>query len=159
MMSAAYGSGVGTLNYSGTAYLQFTTLAPEELYFSLLSSAYTGAGIGQLDFSILLFNLNRYYNYTFSSLADAEAFFNSNTLDLGVLPYDGGLEPNEIGVRFSLTLTQPGEGFGFTYNFDTPSLYRGIPEPSTWVTALLGFAGLGFAGYRQARASLGTFAA
>ncbi len=27
-----------------------------------------------------------------------------------------------------------------------------VPEPSTWAMTLLGFAGLGFAGYRQARA-------
>jgi hypothetical protein len=26
-----------------------------------------------------------------------------------------------------------------------------VPEPSTWAMMLLGFAGLGFVGYRQAR--------
>ncbi len=31
-----------------------------------------------------------------------------------------------------------------------------IPKPSTWATALLGFAGLSFAGYRQARVSAST---
>ena len=28
-----------------------------------------------------------------------------------------------------------------------------VPEPSTWATMLLGFAGLGFAGYRASRRS------
>jgi PEP-CTERM motif-containing protein len=27
----------------------------------------------------------------------------------------------------------------------------GVPEPSTWAMMLLGFAGLGFAGYRKAK--------
>ena len=31
-------------------------------------------------------------------------------------------------------------------------LYSPVPEPSTWAMMLLGFAGLGFAGYRRARA-------
>jgi hypothetical protein len=34
-----------------------------------------------------------------------------------------------------------------------------VPDPSTWAMMLLGFAGLGFAGYRRARAGHGTQAA
>ncbi len=34
-----------------------------------------------------------------------------------------------------------------------------VPEPSTWAMLLLGFAGLGFAGYRRARAGHATLAA
>ena len=30
-------------------------------------------------------------------------------------------------------------------------LYSPVPEPSTWAMMLLGFAGLGFAGYRASR--------
>jgi hypothetical protein len=33
-----------------------------------------------------------------------------------------------------------------------------VPEPSTWAMMLMGFAGLGFAGYRRAR-RVGTLAA
>ena len=33
-------------------------------------------------------------------------------------------------------------------------LYSPVPEPSTWAMMLLGFAGLGFAGYRRARAGV-----
>jgi hypothetical protein len=35
----------------------------------------------------------------------------------------------------------------------------GVPEPSTWAMLLLGFAGLGFAGYRRAKKSTMAFAA
>ncbi len=35
----------------------------------------------------------------------------------------------------------------------------GVPEPSTWAMMLAGFAGLGFAGYRRARAGHATLAA
>ena len=31
------------------------------------------------------------------------------------------------------------------------SVNTNVPEPSTWAMMLLGFAGLGFAGYRKAR--------
>jgi PEP-CTERM motif len=34
-----------------------------------------------------------------------------------------------------------------------------VPEPSTWGMMLLGFVGLGFAGYRRARAGHATLAA
>jgi hypothetical protein len=34
-----------------------------------------------------------------------------------------------------------------------------LPEPSTWAMMLFGFAGLGFAGYRRARAGRATLAA
>ena len=45
----------------------------------------------------------------------------------------------------SLTLTYSGKG-------------SVVPEPSTWTTMLIGFAGLGYAGYRRARAGHATLA-
>jgi unsaturated chondroitin disaccharide hydrolase len=39
------------------------------------------------------------------------------------------------------------------------TLTTNVPEPSTWAMMLLGFAGLGFAGYRRARAGHATLAA
>jgi hypothetical protein len=33
-----------------------------------------------------------------------------------------------------------------------------VPEPSTWAMMLLGFAGLGYAGYRRARGGRATLA-
>jgi PEP-CTERM motif len=51
--------------------------------------------------------------------------------------YSIGLYPGTIGQGFT------GTGQGFTL---------GVPEPSTWAMMLIGFAGLGFAGYRRGKA-------
>lgn len=53
--------------------------------------------------------------------------------------YSLGLYPGTTGQGFV------GYGQGFT---------RGVPEASTWAMMLLGFAGLGFAGYRRTRTQL-----
>jgi len=42
-----------------------------------------------------------------------------------------------------------GETPGPAYLDDFDIGVSGVPEPSTWAMMLLGFAGLGFAGYRQ----------
>jgi hypothetical protein len=43
-------------------------------------------------------------------------------------------------------------------NLSSPDIHA-VVEPSTWTMMLLGFAGLGFAGYRRAKAGHGTLAA
>ena len=71
------------------------------------------------------------------------------------------------GAQLSDTATYAGQSFAtlglaqgvYRYNFgsgtdaDTFTVEVGapVPEPSTWAMMLLGFAGLGFAGYRRAR--------
>jgi PEP-CTERM motif len=42
--------------------------------------------------------------------------------------------------------------YNFSNAFITAGFQSGIPEPSTWAMMMLGFAGLGFAGYRKASA-------
>lgn len=45
------------------------------------------------------------------------------------------------------------------YSYNDPatvSYTTGVPEPSTWAMMLLGFVGLGYAGYRRARAGHAT---
>ncbi len=42
----------------------------------------------------------------------------------------------------------------FTVTIDGFEVTAGVPEPSTWAMLLLGFAGVGFAGYRRKRAAL-----
>jgi hypothetical protein len=57
-------------------------------------------------------------------------------------------------------------GYDFAYNGSNESFQwrligtsgtPGVPEPSTWAMMLLGFAGIGFAGYRKAKSGHGTF--
>ena len=78
---------------------------------------------------------------------------------------DNGADPNEIvEITDALGATSlPSEIFSV---FDGPQLglrYGGVafaaPEPSTWAMMLLGFAGLGFAGYRRAKPVSGVCAA
>ena len=56
----------------------------------------------------------------------------------------GYLQPGNqtIDLTYTLTASQVGAGFGFTYTAN-------IPEPSTWAMMLTGFAGLGFAALRR----------
>jgi hypothetical protein len=70
-----------------------------------------------------------------------------------------------LGQVAILLISAIGSGPSFansSYKFLTtiavaPSLVA-APEPSTWAMMLLGFAGLGFAGYRRARARAATLA-
>jgi hypothetical protein len=85
---------------------------------------------------------------TFTSLAQAETFFsNFNTIDLGSFRRGDTI----VDVTFYLTDNMQGDGFGFTYclNSGKSCPNQPIPESSTWVMAVLGFAGIGFAGYRS----------
>jgi PEP-CTERM motif len=64
--------------------------------------------------------------------------FGSTTLALDFFPSEDGDSLASIG---SITGT-------ITYTYSTPT---SAPEPSTWAMMLLGFAGLGFVGYRASR--------
>jgi hypothetical protein len=57
---------------------------------------------------------------------------------------DDGIEPDWL--RIGTDITQQGP---FNAAFSLSGSV--VPEPSTWAMMLLGFAGLGFAAYRQAR--------
>jgi hypothetical protein len=53
-------------------------------------------------------------------------------------------------VGITPTSTAPErELFAFNNAFITASIQTGVPEPSTWVLMMLGFAGLGYAGWRR----------
>ena len=71
---------------------------------------------------------------------------------------------------FAVWSNAPGDGYSaaFTGKLDGVEYYNiqggatvsaAVPEPSTWAMLLLGFAGLGYAGYRQARTRPATMAA
>ena len=75
---------------------------------------------------------------TFSSLAAADSFFDDQVINLGS-SYGPGVD-----LTFAYTLTADGPG-GYGLDFVVGGA---VPEPSTWAMTLVGFAGLGFAGYR-----------
>jgi hypothetical protein len=84
------------------------------------------------------------------------------TYNNGVLSYTATNTSTNTTVSdslaFSLASLGPTAYIGFTggsglsySNEDVHDFTASVPEPSTWAMMLLGFAGLGFAGYRQTR--------
>jgi PEP-CTERM motif len=55
----------------------------------------------------------------------------------------------DVDLTFGYTLVADGPG-GFGFDFAVGGVAP-APEPSTWAMMLLGFASLGYAGYRRAR--------
>jgi hypothetical protein len=70
--------------------------------------------------------------------------YTSGTLLSGSATYD-----NQTFASLGL---KPGN-YVYTWDSDPVTVNVGIPEPSTWALMLLGFAGLGFAGYRSRTAA------
>jgi PEP-CTERM motif len=99
-----------------------------------------GIGFQSMEFTIEA-NGVEILDRTFLSLTVAESFFRDNVIDLG-----SNLGPN-IDLTFGYTLVADGSG-GFGFDL---AIGGAVPEPSTWAMMLVGFAGLGFAGYRRAR--------
>ena len=112
-----------------------------------------GADFQSLEFSVLA-NGAKIDDWTFTDLTSAESFFQNQVIDLG---WNSG---PAVDLTFGYNLTADGSGgFGFDFAVGDPPGVTAVPEPSTWAMMRLGFAGLGFAGYRRARAGLTTLAA
>jgi hypothetical protein len=99
-----------------------------------------GLGFQSMEFTILD-NGVEILDVTFESLAVAESFFHDSVINLG-----SNLGP-DIDLTFGYNLVADGSG-GFGFDF---AVGGAVPEPSTWAMMLIGFAGLGFAGYRASR--------
>jgi hypothetical protein len=99
-----------------------------------------GAGFESIEFTVLA-GATTILNQTFSSIAAADSFFGDQVINLGS-SYGPG-----VGLTFTFTLTADGPG-GYGLDFVVGGA---VPEPSTWAMTLVGFTGLGFAGYRSAR--------
>ena len=138
-MSAGHGGSGKSLTYSAEADFTFTTTAPEDLYLTLLDNNHTSFGFDSMDFTIVI-NYGYSDYFSFSTLSDAETWFKNRTLDFGAV--NPGSQ--SVDLFYSLTASQVGDGFGFDYKL-------AVPEPSTWAMTLLGFAGLGYAAFRQGR--------
>ena len=98
-----------------------------------------GLGFQSMDFYVAV-NGSDILDVNLTSLAVAESFFQDIVLNLG--SYSG-----LVDLTFGYTLVADGSGgFGVDYAFG-----GAVPETSTWAMMLIGFAGLGFAGYRRAK--------
>ena len=102
-----------------------------------------GLGFQSMEFTILD-NGVEILDLTFESLAVAESFFHDSVINLG-----SNLGP-DINLTFGYNLVADGSG-GFGFDF---AIGGAVPETSTWTMMLVGFAGLGFAGYRASRKSV-----
>ena len=137
-MSAGYGGTGETLTYEATADFDFTTDRTGKIYLTLLDSIAGGAGFDNLELKIDVNSIIS--DHVFTSLANAEAFFADNTLDLGLW----GAGPQVVDLSYWLTASNPGDGFGFSYTVT-------VPEAPTWALMLAGFAGLGLAAFVRGR--------
>jgi hypothetical protein len=147
-MSAAYG-GLGPLQYVTTSGFDFTTSTSEALDLELTSDEDAGIGLDSLKVEVAVNGATRYLRTFY--LGSAETFFTNNHLiPLGTFAAEG----LSVSITYDLTYnggTQAvvGNGFGFTYDLVDPPL--SVPETSTWVMMLVGFAGFGCAGRRAWR--------
>jgi hypothetical protein len=143
-MSAGYGGTGPTLTYHAEADFVFGTGA-QELYFTLISNAFSGVGFDDLTLQIVV-NNGTPDDRMFSDLGDARDFFSGHSLDLGMMPAG---EQN-VDVSYWLTASEAGAGFGFNYDLGFTTAPAPVPEASTWAMMVAAFAGLGFAAFRRA---------
>jgi hypothetical protein len=104
---------------------------------------------GGSNFSLTAFDLagnNGAADFTVTGFEGASQIFSfSGSVNAGfeVFQTVTGLSAKINDLTFALT------SHGTSLNLDNIVLGTVIPEPSTWAMMLLGFAGLGFVGYRQ----------
>jgi hypothetical protein len=127
-------SATSTFDFAYGGDLKLGLIADQENGFA------GGAGFQSMEFTIEA-NGVEILDTTFRSLAIAESFFHDDVIDLG-----SDFGPN-FDLTFGYTLVADGPG-GFGFDF---ALGGAVPEPSTWAMMLMGFAGLGYAGYRSTR--------
>jgi PEP-CTERM motif len=141
IVGANYATDGGGASHTYSATSTFDFGYGGDLMLGLIDDQLTGfaGGLGfqSLEF-IILDNGIEILNFNFKNLAVAESFFHDSVINLG-----SNLGP-DIDLTFAYNLVADGSG-GFGFDF---ALGGAVPEPSTWAMMLLGFAGLGFAGYR-----------
>jgi hypothetical protein len=81
------------------------------------------------------------FDTSFGAYGGTDAFFTNIVGNVGTVNFIGGIAPGATGY---FSLEEP-------VSISAPPSVVGTPEPATWAMMLLGFAGLGFAGYRASR--------
>jgi hypothetical protein len=134
------------MSCSTEAVLAAAEMAGQQLRRQLIGSQEDGFA-GGLGFQSLEFTITangvEILDSTFRSLSIAESFFHDSVIDLGS---DFG---PDIDLTFGYKLVADWSG-GFGFDFAVGGI-AAAPETSTWAMMLLGFAGIGYVGYRRAR--------
>lgn len=122
-----------------------------------------GAGSVEIDFSSSITSISKIAieSNEYGSFVGTLNAYNGSTL-LGTSTVNGvsadipntapAFDFSGLGItRIVISTTNDGEGFGLGGVGGQGGYVGGVPEPSTWAMMMLGFAGLGFMGYRRTR--------
>jgi len=117
---------------------QFSTAQAQHLLIGFISSTFLGNGFNALDLSISA-NGTQLYSHTFTSLGEANAFFNDHVLDLGLF----GAGAQDVLISSTYSFIDPA-GYAFNYAVDgvLPHGPTAVPEPSAWMLLVIGLGGL-----------------
>jgi hypothetical protein len=148
------GTGVGTVKGTFTLNTSTDTITAIDLIEKTNTTDTIGGGFGSPTFTTVEFNTLSLTSIDFS---DASSPLVRTQSDCCL--FDG----IEVGPGLQFDFPYPGGGDVTPGNFasitsESRYLYGSVtptaaPEPSTWAMMLLGFAGLGFAGYRSRKAA------
>jgi hypothetical protein len=100
---------------------------------------FDGDGVGSASY------LNNNNSTDTSGYGGADAYFTNNLGTSLTVNFIGGISAK--GGEGYFSLESP-------INLNAPPVVTGVPEASTWAMMLLGFAGIGFAGYRRVRPAI-----
>ena len=112
-MSIGYGGQGQSLTYQTTASFQFGYGANRHLLLGFESQSSLGAGFDSSILHVFIDSLLA-YERSFTNLADAQDFFDDNTIDLGMTSSGGHVN---VQLVFDLTASQISSGFQFDYAF------------------------------------------
>jgi hypothetical protein len=115
--------------------------SPEFIFQAFLFVFNKFTGLPSADLPVIIAVLEHFDHFSAPSTPPGEFDYRYNTLNQPVGTFAVGTTA-DLGSRISLSAVD-------TMSFDF-SLFV-VPEPSTWAMSLLGFAGLGFVGYRRTR--------
>jgi len=121
-MSIGYGGLGEPLTYQASAEFQYAHNLMGDFSINFLSSVSSGNGFDSSALDVYINGVD--HHYAFATLADAQAFFNNQTLDYGVI--GGGV--SDVYMQYSLTSDPLGDGFAFNYGLDYSPLASPAPE-------------------------------
>jgi hypothetical protein len=122
-MSIGYGGKGESLTYQTSATFQFAHPANTDFLFGFESQGSLGTGFDSAMLDVFV-NSVLAYQRSFTTLADAQAFFTDNPVDIGFGP--GG--PATVELIYSLTGSQISSGFQFDYAFGSATA-SAVPGP------------------------------